>query len=198
MSRQGVAYLVAFLATAAAVVVYFAVAQPASSEAARASAEKAQLESEVDSLRAQLRRFQGTEPPSLPELSSLQDRVADIASTLPPEAGYSIKTDAPQPFPPGAQPVATQVRVLATVEGDYDRSVALIRSLSELPEAAVEEMSISRIQGKPGTLRAFAAIVLLFEASGAPAPTQPVSPTTGPTLPGRPPAGPALPGGGQP
>jgi hypothetical protein len=168
MNSRRLAFLIAFLLLASAAAVHVAIARPASEEAGRLSLELAQLESEISRLHMELRRFQGQEPPSLPPLSELQDRVALIARTLPPEAGYSLKADTPQPFPPGGQPVALQVRVLVTVEGGYDGSVSLFRELAQVPNAAIDELSLSRIQGRPGRLRAFAGIALVFEQTSTP------------------------------
>lgn len=184
MSRQRLLQIVAALLLVATAAVYAAALRPAMIEADQLSARRAQLELEVARLRAELARFQGTEPPSLPPIGQLHERLGRIAATVPARRGYSIRVDTPQPFPPGAQPLATQVRVVASVDGAYAEHVALLRELEVLPQAAVEEVSLSRVRGSPGQVRMSAAVVLLFEGAAAgpppPAPQAPVTPGRSP------------------
>lgn len=166
MSRQRALYLVALLLTTATTAVYLAMLRPAQAEAQQLAAELSQLQTQVATLRSQLARFQNTDPPTLPSISELQGRVDRVASTVPAREGYSIRTDTPQPFPQGAQPLATQVRVVVGVTGSYRDTVSLLRELDGLPQAAIEEMSLSRVRGSPDRVRVSATVTLIFEQSG--------------------------------
>jgi hypothetical protein len=167
VSRNRLVYLAALLALTAAAVVHYTLAVPASSEASQLEAERSRLESEIAQMRAELSRLEGTEPPSLPRLSELHGRIAEIAALLPTNPGYALKVSAPQPFPGQGEAVATQVRVAVAFEATYDTAVEVLRELASIPKAGLGTVSVTRAADRPGRVRVSAEMVLVFESGGA-------------------------------
>lgn len=163
MSRQRLLYLISLVLSAAAAAVYAGISQPASADVQRLAAEKARLESEIARATAQLRDLEGTEPPRLPPISRLQERLSQVASMLPATPGYSVVTGTLQAFPGGEQPLATRIPLTASAEAPYDSAIGLLAGLSRLPNAVLEEVALSRVPSRPGLLQVRAVVSLIFE-----------------------------------